>query len=328
MTAPLRIAFTPGEPSGVGPDLCVMLAQNERPFDLVVCADPDILSARAAQLGMPLTIREYVGDDASVGDPAGSICVLPTTAPATVSAGELNPANSAYTLATLDAAIKGCMQQEFAAMVTGPINKAVINEAGIGFTGHTEYIAAIAGGTPVMMLVSDSLRVALATTHIPVRSVPDALNQEMLHNTLAIIHHDLQRKFGIEKPRLLVCGLNPHAGESGHIGSEEIDYIIPAIEQCTAEGMAITGPLPADSLFTQPRLKGADAVLAMFHDQGLPVVKYAGFGSAVNVTLGLPLIRTSVDHGTALDIAGSGKVDAGSLNAAIALAVSINIHSR
>jgi len=220
------------------------------------------------------------------------------------------------------------MQEEFAALVTGPVNKAVINDAGISFTGHTEYIAAITGGTPVMMLVADSLRVALATTHIPVRAVADAINQESLQTILQTLHDDLQQKFGIEQPRLLVCGLNPHAGESGHLGLEEIEIITPAIEHCQTQGLSIVGPLPADTLFTQRHLKNADAVLAMFHDQGLPVLKYAGFGSSVNVTLGLPMIRTSVDHGTALELAATGKADAGSLNAAVALAVSLSMHSR
>lgn len=328
MVAPLRIALTAGEPAGIGPDLCVMLAQTERPYELVVCADPDLLSARAAELGVSLAIRDYDPDDSPTGDESGSLCVRPSSLAANVQAGELNPDNAAYVLATLDAAIKGCMQDEFAAMVTGPVNKAVINDAGISFTGHTEYIAAITSGTPVMMLVADSFRVALATTHIPVREVADAIEQAALQHHISTLHSDLQLRFGIEQPRLLVCGLNPHAGESGHIGREEIEVITPAVEECKAAGINVTGPLPADTLFTKQHLKNADAVLAMFHDQGLPVLKYAGFGSSVNVTLGLPIIRTSVDHGTALDLAGTGRADAGSLNAAVALAVSLSMHSR
>ncbi|MBX2879174.1 MAG: 4-hydroxythreonine-4-phosphate dehydrogenase PdxA [Granulosicoccus sp.] len=328
MVAPLRIALTPGEPAGIGPDLCVMLAQNERPYELVVCADPELLSSRATQLGMSLDIRTYDPDNNPVGDAAGSLCVNPIALNSPATAGELNAENSSYVLKTIDTAVRGCMQEEFTGMVTGPVHKAIINDAGTAFTGHTEYIAATTGGKPVMLLVADSLRVAIATTHIPVRAVPDALNETLLCDILEVMHQDMQEKFGIEQPRLLVCGLNPHAGESGHIGREEIDIIAPAIEACKQKGMNITGPLPADTLFTQRHLKDGDAVLAMFHDQGLPVLKYAGFGTAVNVTLGLPIIRTSVDHGTALDLAGSGKVDTGSLNAAIELAVSLSMHSR
>lgn len=328
MVAPLRIALTPGEPAGIGPDLCVMLAQSERPFELVICADPDLLLARATQLGMPLELRDYDPGLNPVGDAVGSLCINPVSLNAPATAGELNVDNSAYVLATLDAAIKGCLQEEFTAMVTGPVHKAIINDSGVAFTGHTEYIADKTGGKAVMLLVADSLRVAIATTHIPVRDMANTLNTTLLTDTMTVMHKDLQEKFGIEQPRLLVCGLNPHAGESGHIGREEIDIITPAIEACQQQGMNITGPLPADTLFTQRHLKDCDAVLAMFHDQGLPVLKYAAFGSAVNVTLGLPIIRTSVDHGTALDLAGSGNVDAGSLNAAVTLAVSLSMHSR
>jgi 4-hydroxythreonine-4-phosphate dehydrogenase len=231
--------------------------------------------------------------------------------------GRLTPRNAAYVLATLTAATRACLAGEFDALVTGPVNKASINEAGTPFTGHTEFIAELTGGEPVMLLTAPGLRVALATTHLPLTEVSRAITMTGLRRTLRILHRDLVERFGIPDPRILVAGLNPHAGEAGHLGREEIDIIVPALEALRQEGLNLTGPLPADTLFLPPLLAEADAVLAMYHDQGLPVLKHLGFGRAVNITLGLPIIRTSVDHGTALDLAGSGRADPGSLLAAI-----------
>ncbi len=324
------IALTPGEPAGIGPDLCVMLAQQPRRSRIVAIADRALLQDRAQQLGLPLQVREYVPDEQlnaganGVVDQPGELSVLhvPTNAP--VHCGQLDARNGRYVLATLDAAVDGCVAGRFAAMVTAPLNKGVINDAGIAFTGHTEYLAERTHAEPVMMLAAETasgpLRVALATTHLPLAAVPQALTADVLHRALSILHHDLVDQFGIANPRILVSGLNPHAGESGHMGREEIDVIEPVLQRLRAEGMDLIGPLPADTLFTPQHLDTADAVMAMFHDQGLPVLKYAGFGKAINITLGLPIIRTSVDHGTALDKAGSGNISSGSLDAAIALA--------
>lgn len=299
-----------------------MLAQHKRNTRVVAIADPALLLERAQTLRLPLTIEEF--DDAAISQNAGTltVCTVPLRAPCIC--GELNADNATYVLQTLDVAIDGCLNGRFSAMVTAPIHKGIINNAGIDFTGHTEYLAERTHGEPVMMLATDTpagpLRVALATTHLPLKDVATALTPETLERVLRILHGDLETRFGIENPHILVAGLNPHAGEGGHMGREEINIIEPVLKRLRASGMNLEGPLPADTLFTPYHLKNADAVLAMFHDQGLPVLKYAGFGQGINVTLGLPLIRTSVDHGTALDKAGTGYIEQGSLAAALQLA--------
>ena len=316
------IALTAGEPAGIGPDLCVMLAQQARSWPLVVIADQTLLMQRAEQLGLPLSLLHF--GTAPVTHETGSLTVLHEPLHTHATSGLLNPANSRYVLQTLKLALQGCQDGDFGAMVTGPINKAVINDAGIPFTGHTEFLAEYTD-TPrvVMMLAGGGVRVALATTHLPLRDVAAALTRESLSHTLRILHHDLVTRFGIADPHILVTGLNPHAGESGHLGREEIDVIEPVLMRLREDGMRLTGPLPADTLFNPARLAEADCVLAMYHDQGLPVLKYASFGAGVNVTLGLPIIRTSVDHGTALELAGTGRAHAGSLIAAIDLAAQL-----
>ncbi len=319
------IALTAGEPAGIGPDLAVMLAARPCAARIVVIADRAMLAQRAVQLGLDVTLVDH--GDAGAFAP-GTLTVLHAPAAAAVQPGKLNPANGQYVLDTLERAVAGCLSGEFAAMVTAPVHKGVINEAGVAFTGHTEWLAERTG-TPrvVMMLAGGSLRVALATTHLPLKDVPTAITRDSLGEVIRILHRDLRDKFGFAAPRILVAGLNPHAGEGGHMGREEIDVIIPVLEQLRGEGMKLTGPLPADTLFNPSQLARGDAVLAMYHDQGLPVLKYATFGHGINVTLGLPVIRTSVDHGTALDLAGSGRIDSGSLDAAIALAIELATRS-
>ncbi|TQV71788.1 4-hydroxythreonine-4-phosphate dehydrogenase PdxA [Exilibacterium tricleocarpae] len=316
-----RIAFTPGEPAGIGPDLAVELAQQARDTELVAIADPELLQARAAALKLPLHLREVDLQRPPQPLRAGELGLLPIGTARPVLAGRLDPANAAYVLACLDTAINGCMAGRFAALVTGPVQKSVINEAGFPFSGHTEYLAAKTA-TPkvVMMLATPGLRVALVTTHLPLAAVAAAITVENLTAVIDILYSELRTKFGIAAPRILVCGLNPHAGERGHLGREEIDVIEPVLARLRQRPMDLQGPLPADTLFTPKYLQQADAVLAMYHDQGLPVLKHQGFGEAVNITLGLPFIRTSVDHGTALALAGSGSADAGSLGAAVASA--------
>ncbi len=300
-----------------------MLAQRARDTDLVVIADPQLLADRAATLNLPLDIAPY-NTASVVTRQAGELSVLPVSLNTPVSCGVLDSRNAAYVLETLDVAVDGCLRADFAAMVTAPLHKGVINDAGIAFTGHTEYLAERTNSDPVMMLAADTptgaLRVALATTHLPLSRVAETLTAAVLKRTLKVLHSDLEKRFGLANPRILVAGLNPHAGESGHMGREEIEIIEPALEELRQQGMQLIGPLPADTLFTPQHLAGADAVMAMFHDQGLPVLKYAGFGKAINITLGLPIIRTSVDHGTALDKAGTGNIDSGSLDAALTLA--------
>jgi len=326
VTAPV-IAITAGEPAGIGPDLCVMLAQQPREQAWVVIADHDLLAQRAGILGLPLTLQHY--GSTPVSHAAGMLTVLHEPLHTHATPGLLNPANAHYVLQTLKLAVQGCMDGEFAAMVTAPINKAVINDAGIPFTGHTEFLAEETD-TPrvVMLLAGGGMRVALATIHLPLAHVAAAITHESIATTLHILHHDLVMRFGIPHPHILVAGLNPHAGESGYLGHEEIDIISPVLDELRAQGMHLTGPLPADTLFNPSRLADADCVLAMYHDQGLPVLKYASFGGGVNITLGLPIIRTSVDHGTALDLAGSGRAQAGSLQAALDLAAQLVAHSR
>lgn len=303
-----------------------MLAQKPRTAQLVAVADPQMLQERAEQLQLPLTITQISkGSDANdIPCQPGTLAVHPVALSAPCEYGKLNAANAGYVLKTLDTAVDGCMAGLFSAMVTAPLHKGVINDAGIAFTGHTEYLAQRTHSEPVMMLACETsdgdLRVALATTHLPLKDVAHALTTDVLEKALRILHRDLVDRFGIRDPQILVAGLNPHAGESGHMGREEIDVIVPVLEKLRGNGMKLTGPLPADTLFTPHHLKDADAVMAMFHDQGLPVLKYAGFGQGINITLGLPIIRTSVDHGTALDKAGTGQIDQGSLHAALVLA--------
>ena len=319
-----RIAVTPGEPAGIGPDLIIQLAQARQTTELVVVADPDLLEQRAKSLSLPLTIHEFNNPD-ETPDRSVQSCLtcLPVPLNKSATAGKLDPANAEYVLETLRQATDGCLSGQFDALVTGPVHKGIINEAGIPFTGHTEFLAARCGEDvhPVMMLATDELRVALVTTHLPLNKVSAAITPERLERVCRILHADLVERFHIKAPRILVCGLNPHAGEDGHLGMEEIEIISPVLEKLRDEGINLIGPLPADTLFTHRNLKHADAVLAMYHDQGLPVLKYSGFGQAVNITLGLPIIRTSVDHGTALELAATGKAETGSLESAIRTAM-------
>lgn len=316
----LRIALTTGEPAGIGPDLTAMLAQQPRSYELVAIGNKDTLVSRANALGLPLQVRDFNANDKPASDEAGVLCVANVALNTSVQAGLLNAKNAQYVLDTLDMAHEGCRLNTFNAMVTAPVHKGIINDAGIAFTGHTEYLAQKTASDPVMLLAAGDFRVALATTHLPLSAVPAAITENTITRVLDVLHSELQSRFGINYPCILVCGLNPHAGEDGHLGREEIDIIIPCLEKLRSQGMNLVGPLPADTLFTQHHLKQADAVLAMYHDQGLPVLKHAGFGQAVNITLGLPIIRTSVDHGTAIDKAGTGNIDSGSLHAAIATA--------
>jgi len=317
-----RIVITPGEPAGIGPELVVQLAQRDWPMELVICADPQLLADRASTLGLPLTLLPYDANQPAQPQQARTLTVLPVALRAPVIPGQLSVANGGYVVDTLARACDGCLSGEFAALVTGPVHKGVINDAGVPFTGHTEFFEARSGTAKVvMMLATEALRVALATTHLPLRDVADAITPALLREVITILYRDLQNKFGIAHPHVLVCGLNPHAGEGGHMGSEEIDIIIPLLDELRAEGMNLSGPLPADTLFQPKYLDRADAVLAMYHDQGLPVLKYQGFGRGVNITLGLPFIRTSVDHGTALELAGLGKADVGSFITALNLAI-------
>jgi 4-hydroxythreonine-4-phosphate dehydrogenase len=316
------LAVTPGEPAGIGPDLVVTLASRPRHADWIAIADPRLLTDRARLLGLPLQVDT---DIARPAREAGRLTVAPVALRAPVQPGQLDVANAAYVLETLERAVDGCLSGAFRGMVTGPVQKSIINDAGgyagLPFSGHTEFLCQRAGADDVLMLlVAGQLRVALATTHLPLRAVPDALTRPLLERRLQLLIDGLRQRFGIAAPRILVAGLNPHAGESGHLGREEIDVIAPVCDAARRAGQAVRGPLPADTLFTPAMLAHADAVLAMYHDQGLPVLKHAGFGEAVNVTLGLPFLRTSVDHGTALDLAGTGRAHAGSFEAALALA--------
>jgi 4-hydroxythreonine-4-phosphate dehydrogenase len=317
------LAITPGEPAGIGPDLILQLASSGELDDCVVVADPALLEQRARLLGLAFSWQPWSSaqNQAITPDPRRPLQILPVGLRNPTQPGQLDPANAAYVLNTLEQAVDGCRAGRFSALVTGPVQKSVINNAGIPFTGHTEFLQQRCGvDQVVMMLACPGLRVALATTHLPLRAVADAITPDLLERVIRITHQDLVYQFGIAKPRLLVCGLNPHAGEGGHLGDEEIRIITPVLQKLRAEGFQLEGPLSADTLFTPHYLERADAVLAMYHDQGLPVLKHLGFGNAVNITLGLPIIRTSVDHGTALDLAGTGRADAGSLRTAIATA--------
>jgi 4-hydroxythreonine-4-phosphate dehydrogenase len=316
------LAITAGEPAGIGPDLCLQLVRHGAP--LVVVADKAMLQQRAALLGLAVELHDHQPGKPLQRD-ALNVLHVPLARPARP--GRLDTANAPYVLETLHRSVQGCLSGEFAGMVTAPVHKGVINDAGIPFTGHTEYLAEQTH-TPlvVMMLAGGGMRVALATTHLPLREVADAITQPLLEDILRILQRDLQRRFGLARPRILVAGLNPHAGEGGHLGREEIEVMIPVLDKLRAEGFNVSPPLPADTLFAAHRLKECDAVLAMYHDQGLPVLKHASFGEGVNITLGMPIIRTSVDHGTALELAGTGKANVGSLLEAIKVAEGMAQH--
>ncbi len=320
-----RIAITPGEPAGIGPDLIVSLAQQPLDAEVVAIADPKLLARRAEMLGIDLKLERVEPQQPPRPHTPGTLPVHPIELKQPATAGRLDPANAAYVLESLNHATSGCLDGRYAALVTGPVHKGVINEAGIPFSGHTEFLAERTDTEQVvMMLTTPGLRVALATTHLPLRDVPDAITPARLEEVIRILQRDLREKYGIERPRILVCGLNPHAGEDGHLGREEIEVITPVLEKLRAEGIDLVGPLPADTLYVPRFLEGADATLAMYHDQGLPVLKHKGFGQAINVTLGLPIIRTSVDHGTALELAGSGQASTSSLEAALKAAIDMS----
>ncbi len=335
-----HLAVTAGEPAGIGPDLCVMLAQWTLPCRLTVLGDPKVIAQRAILLGIPVTLHE---EEAIGPHRSGHLYIQPHPVSRSVVPGHLDPANADHVLAIVEHAASGCLSGHFDAMVTTPVHKGIINDAGFPFSGHTEFIATLTGGLPVMMLVtglsqsrdpqfdagnhlpgsSGPLRIALATTHLPLRQVPTAISPDKLQAIIETLHRDLVDRFALSKPRITVLGLNPHAGEGGHLGSEEIETILPVLDRLRQRGMHLQGPLPADTAFLPAMLAGSDAYLAMYHDQGLPVLKFAGFGHAVNITLGLPIIRTSVDHGTALELAGSGNTDPGSLLEAIRTAIEL-----
>ena len=319
-----RLGITPGEPAGIGPDLVLAAAQKARDYQLVALASKQMLATRAKQLGLKIELRSFDPNTQAEPAPAGQLQVLDIPLAKPAMAGQLDTANANYVLQTLQQATDGCLKGTFAGVVTGPVQKSVINDAGVPFSGHTEFFAE-KSGTPkvVMMLATSGLRVALATTHLPLKEVSAAITRDSLREVINILLHDLKHHFGLTEPRILVCGLNPHAGEGGHLGMEEINIITPLLNEFRDKGANLVGPLPADTLFTPKNLEQADAVLAMYHDQGLPVLKHKGFGNAVNITLGLPFIRTSVDHGTALDLAGTGTADGGSLEVALTIAAEL-----
>jgi 4-hydroxythreonine-4-phosphate dehydrogenase len=319
-----RLVLTPGEPAGIGPDITIMMAQQDWPAEIIVIADPVLLQERATQLSLPLKIEQADLDLPVQASKAQTLKVLPIQA-GSVTPGQLSIKNAAYVLETLALATKLCLEKKADAIVTGPVQKEIINQAGIAFSGHTEFFAEVSSvAQTIMLFVVNELKVALLTTHLPLANVPNAITSDKLKRTCLLLNNELKKWFGLNNPRIAICGLNPHAGEGGYLGREEIDTIIPAMQQLSAEGLCVIGPFPADTIFTPSQLIKADVVLAMYHDQALPVVKYAGFGNAVNVTLGLPFIRTSVDHGTALDKAGSGLADASSLIAAMQLALKLS----
>jgi 4-hydroxythreonine-4-phosphate dehydrogenase len=317
-----RIVITAGEPAGIGPELCVQLAQYQQQCEIIVIADPDLLKQRSESLGLSLALEPFDSAKPATINNKNSLKYLPIKLAETVQPGTLNKKNSPYVLESLQTALQGCLSKQFDAVVTAPVQKSIINDAGVDFTGHTEFFADGANSDQVvMMLATPTLRVALATTHLPLNKVSEAITQDSLSRVITIIHTSLQQQLGINKPRIAVCGLNPHAGEEGHLGYEEIDIISPVIEKLSLQGMSLSGPWPADTIFVEEKLAQYDLILAMYHDQGLPVLKHQGFGKAVNVTLGLPFIRTSVDHGTALDLAGTGKASISSLQTAVDMAV-------
>jgi len=313
-----RLVLSSGEPAGIGPDLCLQLGNNTA-VEIVIIGNRELFQERANKVGIEFNLPDYRAKNTPR---AGHSCLLDIPLKNACVTGKLDSDNAHYVLTMLERATQGCLDNEFAAMVTAPIHKGNINNAGIPFTGHTEFLAQLCNTkTPLMMLATEGLRVALATTHIPLHQVAESITTETLETVLTILHHDLKSKFAINSPRILVCGLNPHAGEDGHLGMEEIEIIIPLLEKLRSQGMQLIGPLPADTAFTTKNLAKTDAVLAMYHDQGLPVLKHMGFGNAVNITLGLPIIRTSVDHGTALELAGTGQADSSSLEVAISTAI-------
>lgn len=315
------IAITSGEPAGVGPDIIARLNPEQFEARLVIIGDQNLIESRASSLGSELQFISYQSEQPNSDKPFVEILHLPLSNDC--KPGKLDSANANYVLNTLERACQGCLSNEFNAMVTAPVQKDIINRAGIAFTGHTEFLAALCGvEKPVMLLAADQLRVALATTHLPLRQVADSITTDLITRIVTIIDCDLRQRFGLQRPHIKVCGLNPHAGENGYLGREEIEIIEPAILSLKQHGLNVSGPYPADTLFTSRALSDADVVLAMYHDQGLPVLKHAGFHRAINTTLGLPIIRTSVDHGTALDLAGSDEADPGSLYAAIESAIS------
>ena len=319
-----RIVITSGEPAGVGPDACVTLAQRDWEADLVVAADAEVLAAAASALELPLTLERYDSTRPMKPHRGGILQVMHIAAGCPVVPGQLDVRNAAYVIEMLDRACDGCTNGEFAGMVTAPVQKSILMDAGYRFSGHTEYLAErTRAAMPVMLLLNDQLRVALVTTHLALSDVPRAITRDRLRSTLRIVNMDLERHFSLQPPRIAVLGLNPHAGEGGHLGREELDIIEPVIAELRAEGLALQGPIPADTAFTPRFLKTVDVIVAMYHDQGLPVIKHVGFGNAVNMTLGLPILRTSVDHGTALSLARSGKAESGSLSAALALAIDL-----
>lgn len=331
MTIPI-LAITAGEPAGIGPDLCVQIAQQNWDYQIVVVADKQLLLDRAKQLKLPLTVIDFDADKKQAHS-QGQLFVKHVALATSCNAGELNTSNGPYVLKTLDIATQGCLDGEWDAMVTAPLHKGVINDSADiatgSFTGHTEYLRDFCGcDEVVMMLATEGLRVALVTTHLPLREVADAITADRISRVARILDHDLKHFFGIQNPRVLVAGLNPHAGEGGHLGMEEIDIIEPTLKALNAEGLHLVGPLPADTLYTPKHLEHADATLAMYHDQGLPVLKFHGFGRAANITLGLPIVRTSVDHGTALDLAGKGTADAGSLETALKVAAQMALAAK
>lgn len=318
-----RIVITPGEPAGIGPDICLQICLKPWPCELIFVADPNLLARRATELNLSIDIQQADLRQASSAHKPGTINVFPIKLAKQEISGLLDVSNAAYIVETLKAAAQLCLDNQCQALVTGPVQKSVINDAHIPFSGHTEFLADYCGSYPVMMLATKTLRVALATTHLPLSNVSAAITPTLLEKTITILNHDLQRQFAIANPRIAVCGLNPHAGENGHLGNEEIDTIIPSLEKLRLNNICLTGPLPADTAFTQPVLEKHDVVLAMYHDQGLPTLKFSGFGDAVNITLGLPIIRTSVDHGTALDLAATGKASASSLASALDTAIQL-----
>ena len=321
----MRLVITPGEPAGIGPDLIIQRVQTAQVHELICIADSSMLQQRAKKLGLPLTINAYDANKQQ-SNVAGSLTVLeePLNNPSVC--GIADKTNAQSQLNALQRAVEGCMSGEFSALITGPMHKGIINEAGIPFTGHTEYLAELSKTNKVVMMLAapeskHQLRVALATTHLPLSQVSQAITQQSLNEVITILNSEMKKYFSSKEPRILVCGLNPHAGEDGHLGMEEIETITPVINELKNKGFNLKGPIPADTVFTQPYLEDADVVLAMYHDQGLSVLKHVGFGAAVNITLGLPFIRTSVDHGTAFDLAGTGKANSGSLNAALKMAI-------
>lgn len=322
-----RLVLTPGEPAGIGPDLAIKIAQQPHPAEIIAVVDPDLLYERAEQLGLPLQLVPFSVGRAAEPQSAGQLRILPVKMVKQVKPGRPEVANAEYLLKTLRLATKGALRGEFDALVTGPLHKGIINEAGLPFTGHTEYLAELCKAEPVMMLATPELRVALATTHMPLSEVSSHITTLLLERVVRILQQDLMTRFSLPNPRILVCGLNPHAGEDGYLGREEIEVITPLLQRLREEGMDLVGPLPADTLFTEKSLQRADAVLAMYHDQGLPVLKHRGFGRAVNITLGLPIIRISVDHGTACELAGSGRGDTGSLECALTMATKMVVSS-